>query len=38
MARVIKFTELRRIKDNLPDGTMHQIAETLKRMILNLPQ
>lgn len=30
MARVIKFTELRRIKDNLPDGTMHQIAETLK--------
>ncbi len=30
MARVIKFTELRRIKDNLPDGTMHQIADTLQ--------
>ncbi|GAB6007545.1 DNA-binding protein [Dysgonomonas reticulitermitis] len=30
MARVIKFTELRRIKDNLPDGSIHQIAENLQ--------
>lgn len=30
MARVIKFTELRRIKDNLPDGSIHQIADTLQ--------
>lgn len=30
MTRVIKFTELRRIKDSLPDGSMHQIAENLQ--------
>lgn len=30
MARVIKFSELRRIKDNLPDGSIHKIADTLK--------
>jgi hypothetical protein len=30
MARVIKFTELRRIKDSLPDGSIHQIAEKLQ--------
>lgn len=30
MAQVIKFSELRRIKDNLPDGSIHQIAETLQ--------
>ncbi|MDR0824872.1 MAG: DNA-binding protein [Prevotella sp.] len=30
MSRVIKFKELRRIKDNLPDGSIHQIAEELE--------
>jgi len=30
MTRVIKFTELRRIKDSLPDGSMSQIADTLQ--------
>lgn len=30
MTRVIKFTELRRIKDTLPDGSIHQIAEKLE--------
>ncbi|MFT3993928.1 MAG: DNA-binding protein [Dysgonomonas sp.] len=30
MGRVIKFSELRRIKDNLPDGSIHQIAEELQ--------
>lgn len=30
MTRVIKFTELRRIKDSLPDGSIRQIAETLQ--------
>lgn len=30
MGRVIKFSELRRIKDNLPDGSIHQIADELQ--------
>jgi len=30
MTRIIKFTELRQIKDNLPDGSIHQIAEKLQ--------
>jgi len=30
MTRVIKFSELRRIKDSLPDGSIHRIAETLQ--------
>lgn len=29
MAKVISFTELRRIKDSLPDGSIHRIAESL---------
>ena len=27
--RTVTFNELRRIKDNLPDGSMHKIAEEL---------
>ena len=30
MTRVIRFAELRRIKDTLPDGSIHQIAEKLE--------
>ncbi|WP_165022431.1 MULTISPECIES: DNA-binding protein [unclassified Dysgonomonas] len=30
MGRIIKFSELRRIKDTLPDGSIHQIAEELQ--------
>lgn len=30
MAKVITFQELRRIKDGLPDGSIHRIAEELK--------
>ena len=29
MTKTITFNELRRIKDQLPDGSMHQIAEKL---------
>lgn len=29
MTKVITFNELRRIKDNLPDGSMQQIADRL---------
>ena len=29
MTKVIAFSELRRIKDSLPDGSIHQIAERL---------
>ncbi len=29
MTKLITFNELRRIKDNLPDGSMQQIADTL---------
>ena len=29
MAKTITFNELRRIKDSLPDGSMHKIADTL---------
>jgi len=29
MAKTITFNELRRIKDSLPDGTTHQIADEL---------
>lgn len=29
MAKTITFTELRRIKDSLPDGSMHKIADRL---------
>ena len=30
MAKVITFNELRKLKDSLPDGAMHKIAEELK--------
>lgn len=30
MGKIIKFSELRKIKDSLPDGSMHKIAEELK--------
>ena len=30
MTKVIRFAELRRIKDTLPDGSIHQIAEKLE--------
>lgn len=30
MTKVITFEELRRIKDSLPDGSIHQIAERLQ--------
>lgn len=30
MTKLITFNELRRIKDNLPDGSMQQIADSLK--------
>lgn len=30
MTKVIKFSELRRIKDSLPDGSVRQIAEKLE--------
>lgn len=29
MAKTITFNELRRIKDSLPDGSMHKIADRL---------
>lgn len=29
MGKIITFSELRRIKDSLPDGSVHQIAEKL---------
>ena len=29
MSKTISFNELRRIKDSLPDGTMHSIADRL---------
>ena len=29
MIKTISFNELRRIKDSLPDGSMHKIAEQL---------
>lgn len=29
MAKVITFSELRKIKDNLPDGSVHKIAAAL---------
>jgi hypothetical protein len=29
MSRTITFNELRKIKDELPDGSMHRIAEKL---------
>ena len=29
MTKTITFNELRRIKDHLPDGSMHRIAEKL---------
>ena len=29
MTKVIAFSELRKIKDNLPDGSVHQIAAEL---------
>lgn len=29
MEKTISFNELRRIKDSLPDGSMHKIAEKL---------
>lgn len=30
MAKVITFSELRKIKDSLPDGSVHRIAEELQ--------
>lgn len=30
MTKVITFSELRRIKDSLPDGSIHRIAEELQ--------
>ena len=30
MTKTITFNELRKIKDQLPDGSMHQIAEKLE--------
>lgn len=30
MGTVIKFSELRKIKDSLPDGSIHKIAEELQ--------
>ena len=29
MTKTITFNDLRRIKDSLPDGSMHKIADTL---------
>ena len=29
MTRTVTFNELRRIKDNLPDGSIHKIADEL---------
>lgn len=29
MAKVVTFNELRQLKDSLPDGSMHQIAQRL---------
>ena len=29
MSKIISFNELRRIKDSLPDGSMHKIADQL---------
>ena len=33
MTRTITFNELRSIKDRLPDGTIHRIAEDLGRTV-----
>lgn len=33
MPKTITFSELRQIKDNLPDGSIHQIAEKLNLSI-----
>ena len=33
MPRTITFNELRRIKDSLPDGSVHQIADKLNLTI-----
>lgn len=30
MGKVLKFSELRKIKDSLPDGSIHKIAERLR--------
>lgn len=30
MGKIIKFSELRKIKDSLPDGSIHKIADELK--------
>jgi len=30
MTKIITFNELRKIKDQLPDGSMHRIAEKLE--------
>jgi len=30
MGKVIKFSELRKIKDSLPDGSIHRIADELQ--------
>ena len=33
MPKTITFNELRKLKDSLPDGTMHQIADKLNTTV-----
>ena len=33
MAKTITFNELRRIKDSVPDGSMHKIADRLNESV-----
>ena len=33
MTKTITFNELRRLKDRLPDGSMHQIADRLNTTV-----
>lgn len=33
MSKTITFNELRRLKDSLPDGTMHKIADQLNTTV-----
>ena len=33
MSKTITFNELRRLKDSLPDGSMHQIADKLNTTV-----
>ena len=36
MTKTITFNELRRIKDSLPDGSMHRIADESEAVIIHL--